>query len=306
MLDVHQLQVFMVAAELLNFSQAAKKLHMSQPSVTQHVRCLEERFQKPLFVRFRNHLTLTDAGATLLPLAAEMVQLSIRTEEIIQSLDGDICGHLILACTTTPGKYILAPRIANFLKLHPQVSATVKVMGRGEAMRQLLSGRVNLAVTSVIEYSPEIDFCKLLTDEIHLTVSASHPWAMKGQISVDELLEERFIMREETSGNYACVRAALATIGVNIDSLNRILTLGNSEAIAFAIMEGVGVGFVSNMIFRNMKEGRMVQVKVENLQIHQDVTLLQSQRQRASSAQIAFWQYISELEQPGNGSSAKA
>lgn len=292
MLDVHQLHVFMVAAETLNFSQAARKLHMSQPSVTQHIHNLEEHFHSPLFVRRKNQLALTEAGKALFPLAIEMVNMSIRTDEIMQSLHGEVRGELILACTTTPGKYVLAPLMGVFLQLHPGVIGTIKVMSRMEAMRQLLSGRVNMAVASVLEYSADIDFQKLLTDRIVLTVPLDHPWALRSEISPDELLDERFIMREETSGNYNSVRGALAEINVNIESLNRVLTLGNSEAIAYAIVEGVGVGFVSNMIYERLLVGKVAQVHVAGLKVTQDVTIMQSRRQLASTAQMAFWQYI--------------
>jgi len=296
MLDVHQLQVFMVAAQTLNFSQAAKKLHMSQPSVTQHIQRLEDHFHAALFSRRKNQLKLTEAGKALLPLAIEMVNMSIRTDEIMQSLQGEVRGELILACTTTPGKYILAPLMGAFLNLHPRVTGTIKVMSRVHALQELMSGHVNLAVASVLEYSPDIDFQKLLTDRIELTVPLDHPWALRGEISPDELMDERFIMREETSGNYNSVRAGLAEIDINIESLKRVLTLGNSEAIAYAILEGVGVGFVSNMIYERLLVGRVAQVRVTGLEVNQDVTIMQSRRQLASTAQLAFWQYVHDRQ----------
>ncbi|MCI0398891.1 MAG: LysR family transcriptional regulator, partial [Chloroflexi bacterium] len=81
MLDAHQMNVFLQAAKTLNFTQAARQLHMTQPSVSQHIQALEQYFNAPLFVRAGRHLTLTDAGAILMPLAQEMVLLSQQIEE---------------------------------------------------------------------------------------------------------------------------------------------------------------------------------------------------------------------------------
>ena len=69
MLDIHQLNIFVVAAETLNFTQAAQQLHMTQPSVSQHIQALERHFDIELFIRNGRNLELTDAGMALLPMA---------------------------------------------------------------------------------------------------------------------------------------------------------------------------------------------------------------------------------------------
>ncbi len=85
-LDVHQLNVFLASAETLNFTRAAKQLHMTQPSVSQHIQGLERHFDLPLFIRSGRNLELTDAGLALLPFAREAVSLSVRIDETMESL----------------------------------------------------------------------------------------------------------------------------------------------------------------------------------------------------------------------------
>ena len=92
MLDAHQLNVFLTAAETLNFTQAAQRLHMSQPSVSQHIHALEKRFRAKLFSRSGRSLQLTDEGTTLVPLARELVKQSILIEETMDSMKGDVIG----------------------------------------------------------------------------------------------------------------------------------------------------------------------------------------------------------------------
>ncbi len=107
MLDTHQLHVFLVAAETLSFTKTARRLHMSQPSVSQHIQTLERHFDKELFTRAGRSIMLTDAGQALLPMAREIVNQSVSIEETMRSLDGEVHGHLLVGCSTTPGKYIL-------------------------------------------------------------------------------------------------------------------------------------------------------------------------------------------------------
>lgn len=294
MLDTHQLQVFLAAAETLNFSRAAERLHLSQPSVTQHIQLLEAHFGVPLFLRAGRRVSLTEAGARLVPLAREMVMASIRTDEIMESLKGEVHGELRIGCSTTPGKYVLPPLLADFMRLYPRVEAVVNVTSRDRALRMLSDGRVHLALSSVFEYSSEIEFHRFITEPIVLITPPDHPWALRGEIEPDELMDMRFILREETSGTYAVLRDGLAKIGMNITTLNRVLTLGNSEAIAFAVQEGIGVGFVSRLVARRIVSNSVAQVRVKSLDLSQDVYIGRHLSHPATSAQAAFWQFVTD------------
>lgn len=88
MLDAHQLNVFLTAARTLNFTAAARQLHMTQPSVSQHIQALEQHFDLQLFIRSGRHLRLTDAGEALLPMAQEMVSISQSIDNKMESLKG--------------------------------------------------------------------------------------------------------------------------------------------------------------------------------------------------------------------------
>lgn len=294
MLDTHQLQVFLAAAETLNFSRAAERLHLSQPSVTQHIQLLEAHFGMPLFLRAGRRVSLTEAGARLVPLARELVLASIRTDEIMDSLKGEVHGELRIGCSTTPGKYVLPPLLAEFMRHYPRVEAEVNVTSRDRALRMLRDGRVHLALSSVFEYSSEIEFHRFITEPIVLITPLDHPWAQRSEIEPDELMDMRFILREETSGTYTVLRDGLAKIGINITTLNRVLTLGNSEAIAFAVQEGIGVGFVSRLVARRIVRNSVAQVHVKSLDLSQDVYIGRHLGHPATSAQAAFWQFVTD------------
>ena len=81
MLSVHQLSVFVTAAETLNFTVTAKRLHLTQSSVSQTIKALESQLEVELFERKARTLKITDAGNVLLPMAREIVQDSIRATE---------------------------------------------------------------------------------------------------------------------------------------------------------------------------------------------------------------------------------
>jgi DNA-binding transcriptional LysR family regulator len=299
MLDSHQLNVFIIAAETLNFTQAAKKLHMSQPSVSQHVQALEKHFNTDLFTRSGRNLQLSDAGLALVPAAREMVRQSVRIEEMMASLQGDIYGHLMVGCSTTPGKYVLPQLLANFHRKHPKVRVTCQVAPQQQAIQMLCEGEIHFALSSYYEEScREAEFLHFMSESVHLVAPIGHPWAERGEIEPHELFEADFIFREEDSGTFKAVEEALWGIDIDADKLQTLLVLGNSEAIALAVQEGIGVGFVSKVVVELLGQDRVVPVKIKGLNIYRQISIGRHIGHPATKAQDAFWNFITGLPIP--------
>ncbi len=293
MLDVHQLNVFVVAAEALNFTQAAQQLHMTQPSVSQHIQGLERHFDTLLFLRNGRNLELTDAGMALLPLAKEAVMLSMQIDETMISLKGDLYGHLIVGCSTTPGKYILPHLLAQFHHKYPQVRVTCQVSPQADALQNLEDGNSHFALFSLShEDFPDLEAIAFMCDQITLIAPMDHPWAERGVIEPQELLEGEFIMRETSSGTFSAVREAMAKHDVSISDLRILITLGNAEAIALAVQEGIGVGFVSKLVIDRLCRGKVAEVRVRGMEICRQIQFGRNNRRMATNAQKAFWEFL--------------
>lgn len=294
MLDAHQLNVFLTAARTLNFTAAARQLHMTQPSVSQHIQALEQHFGLQLFVRSGRHLRLTDAGEALLPMAQEMVSVSQSIDNKMESLKGDVYGRLVVGCSTTVGKYVLPFLLASFMQQHPKVEASCYVTPRKMAVQMLCDGDVHVALASAQELNPSLQFSRFITDRVSLIVPLNHPWADRDWIDPDELLDVNFIWREEGSGTRFVAEEKLRELGIGFSQLKTILTLGNSEAIALAVQEGIGVGFVSQIIISRLVEGKVAPVKVRGLEIEQEIFIGRDANRLGTTAQTAFWEFVTD------------
>ncbi len=297
MLDTHQLHVFVVAAETLNFTEAARQLNMSQPSVSQHIRSLEKHFNTRLFERIGRGIRLTDEGNALLPLAREIVYQSIRIEEAMASLRGEIFGSLLVGCSTTPGKYVLPQILVEFHRLYPKVSVVCQVSSQQHAIELLCSGKIHFALSSRISLPcTGAEFRLFMQDPVVLLVPEDHPWAKQGRVTPEELRRGTFLLREPGSGTYDAIDEALHNTGVvSIHELNIIMTLGNSEAIALAVQEGLGVGFVSHMIATRIPKGGVKIVPIEGVEICRDIYIGRQTVHPATAAQTAFWELAQTL-----------
>ena len=292
MLNAHQLNVFQIAAETLNFTRAATLLEMSQPSVSQHIQALEQHFGLALFHRSGRSLELTDAGLVLIPIAREFIYLSTHIEETMASIIGDVFGHLMVGCSASTGRYILPQLLADFHREYPQVKATCKVAPQEIALQMLCDGKVHLAITSSPELCKRAEFSKFITDKTILIVPLTHPWVNKGFITPNELLDVEFILPDEGSETHIAVRDALAEVGISIYQLKSIMVLGSAEAVALSVQEGLGAGFVSKIVVNKLVQNRVKSIEIQGLEINQDIYIGRYPSRPQSAAQAAFWKFV--------------
>lgn len=293
MSDTHRLHIFLVAAETLNFSEAARQLHMTQPSVSQHIQALEQQFEQPLFYRCGRYVELTPAGRRLVELGSDMMERWTQIEEEMESLKGEVAGHLIVGCSTTPGKYILPPLLAQFHRRYPRVSIACHVASQAQSLQMLCDGDVHFALASAPHIChSDVEFRPFIVDPVELIVPLSHPWAARGIVEPDDLLAGGFIMREPMSGTREAVREALAGLGIAENELPAFLTLGSSEAIAMAVEEGLGVAFVSRIVARRLAGSRVKPVRVRGLTIEREIHFGRHTRRPPTRAQAAFWEHF--------------
>ena len=295
MLNIHQLNVFVIAAETLNFTQTAKRLHLTQSSVSQHIKSLENQLGVELFERKNRSLEITDAGMVLLPMAREIVDGSIKVAEQMELLKDEIHGHLVVGCNTAPGKYLLPTLLAKFHEQYPLVRISCQVLPMKEVLQGLSEGEVHFAICNVDEHRQDAgEFHLYLEEPILLIVPIDHPWADREMIEPEELYEEKFIMREENSGTYRNVRRGLMDIGIDVEKLDTFMEMGTSEALALAVEKRLGVGFVSKMILEKICSGRVASVQVRDMNILQPIYLGRQISNPATSAQAAFWEFVRE------------
>ncbi len=291
MLDLNALNVFLAAAETMNFSEAGRRLNLSQPAVSMQIQGLEAQLGAALFHRAGRHIALSEAGEALIPLARDLLHHARQVEEVLLSLQGQIHGLLRLGCSTTSGKYVLPRLVARLHQRHPHVQVICDVQGREVVLRKLLAGQVQIAISSLNEPHKDIEYRPFLNDPVILIAPSDHRWVRSGGvIQPEDLLDEHFILREEGAGTREAVEQGLAWHGLHIEDLDTIMVLGNSEAIRMSVQEGMGVAFVSSMVAAEaIASGLLARVIVTGLELRHTLYLARHNGRPATGAQTAFW-----------------
>lgn len=295
-INTRQLEVFLAASETLNFTQAAQKLNISQPSVSQHIQALEEHFGMALFSRSGRTIELSDAGNTLLPLAREIVYMTARLEESMSSIKEGVHGHLRLGCGTATGRYIIPRVLACYHQICPQVRATCVAGSQAEVLSLLSDGKIQLAFTGSQEEIQDIEFTKLSTETVRLIVPARHPLAAKDSIALHELNGVDVILPPATSDIYEIVSLELTKAGFAVKNLSSQLTMGNLESIALSVQEGLGVAFVPDLVIDQLTPDSVQIVDIQGVNIEMDLYLARNLRRSATAAQIEFSKLIQEID----------
>ncbi|HSQ17738.1 MAG TPA: LysR family transcriptional regulator [Anaerolineales bacterium] len=293
MIGIERLKTFLRAAESLNFSETAKQLHLSQPTVSSQIKILEKDLGVVLFTRTNTGLQLTEAGRLLLPWAHRLLHDSNNMQAMMASIQGDVVGELSIACSTTAGKYVLPQMAARFCQLHPGVKVRILACTSEDVTLRLLEGEAHIGVMSREVLNAGLESQKFFQDTITLIIPYNHRWALRKVIDPGELLEEPIIMREETSGTRRVVLSELAKHDIGLDDLSVFMELGNAEAIVRTVAAGYGVAFVSNLASAcPLERGNVIDLDVDGLQLKRTIYMARKAGSSPHRPRDAFWGFI--------------
>ncbi len=244
-------------------------LHVSQPSVTSHVKALEQELGTRLFERTAAGVRLTPAGDRLLRYAGQVCHLANEAVTDIARLNGEERGRLALGASTTIAQYLLPRLLAQFVQLHPRIELSVVSANTAKIAARVLERESDLGLIEGPPGATELKIEKFVDDRIVVIVPENHPFlqAQNGPPRIAELAAEPLLMREPGSGTRRVVEEALRNRGVHQRDLRIMMELDSTEAIKSGVEAGLGVGFVSRWALRNWGPPSVRAVRVAGLSI---------------------------------------
>lgn len=265
MLENFRLRVFRAVASHLSFSRAAEELLLTQPAVTQQIRALEDQLGVSLFDRSGGRVSLTQAGAALLPFAEQSKDLSDRALSAIAALSGQESGELSVGASQTIGQYLLPGFVAGFLRLHPRIRVAVCSGNTEQMLEALLTRQIQLALIEGPEQRKDLQIVPFMEDQMVLVVPGGHEWAGQ-EIAPNDLVKQPLLTREFGSGSRRVVERALTRAGIRLKQLQIRMELDSTEGLLSAVEAGLGLAFVSRWAVRNqLALGTLSIARVEGL-----------------------------------------
>lgn len=295
MINLPELKVFVTAAEELNFSRAAERLHLSQSAVSQNIQAIEREYNVELFVRHGRSVRLSEAGQLLLPKARDVLNSTRLLEDVLLNAKGDVVGELAISCSTTSSQYLIPNLLVSFNNQYPHVRIRVSEMRRSAVVEEVLAQATNFGVVGKLVEHRDIEHQLLFEDQVVLIVPIDHPWAKGGKVTPKDLIGQPFIRREYRSGTCELLYAALSQHGIQPDMLSTVMELGNAEAVEMAVEKKAGIAFISQLVAsRALALGRVKKVVVEGLNVSQKIYLCRHAANTFTVAETKFWEFVTE------------
>lgn len=236
MLNLLHVQSFLAVVESGSFGEAARRLRCSQPTVSQHIRKLEESLQTALLLRERQPCAPTPEGEAFLPYARSLLKVAGRAEVAVKGR------ALVIGASSNVGIYMLQPHVTSFSENGGAGTEVDLWIGNNpELADKLERHEVDVAVMEWWDGRPGFAASLWRREPLVVIVPPDHPWADAAAVDKAQLAEEPLIGGEPGTGTGRVLRTAL---GEAAHGLRVGLQLGSTEAVKHAVKAGLGVSLV--------------------------------------------------------------
>src|SRR5262245_9247886 len=190
-MEMHQLRYFVAVAQTGNFSRAAERCHVSQPSLSQQIQKLERRLGQPLLQRLGRRTVPTDAGRLLLERALTILASADDAERRLRGGQDAETGRLAIGAIPTIAPYVLPGTLKSFARHGPRAELIVREDVTSQLVPAVIEGEFDLALVAMPIDDPHVYAEPLLTEPLFLALPRRHPLAGKKRITVQDLASER-------------------------------------------------------------------------------------------------------------------
>lgn len=282
-MDLWQLHIFVSVVEKKSFSKASEAINLSQPTVSTHIKELEEHFQCRLLDRLGKTTEPTRAGIILYDHAKRLLALKDLTESAMLDFLGHTKGTLAIGGSTIPAGYLIPKLMGAFAKKFPDVAISLSAGDTLQMIDAIKQGEIEVGVVGALKEDPAIRQEKLVADEMKLIVPAGHKWAGQKSIECSKLFLEPFIAREKGSGTWQSILGSMDAAGFNSRNFKPQVTMGNSVSVIQGILNQVGISILSTIaVAHEIETGRLHALSVKGLDLNRYFYLTLSSKRSQS------------------------
>ena len=263
-MNIRKLEIFYKTAKCLNMSQVAKDMYISQPSISQCISEIESEIGTKLFDRIGKKLYLTHEGKIFYEYTRRILNIYEEGINVVRSSKSNK-GKLVIGASTTIGTYIMPPIINRFNKKEKYIEISMIIDNKQNIEELILNNKVDIAFIEGTVSSKEIILKNIWTDELVFISSINHEWNGKEYLDLEDLKNNKFIIREDGSGTRERFEDFLEDKDIEFDSY---IELSNLEAILNYVKLNMGVScvpYISVLSEESLKSINVYRIKEHNI-----------------------------------------
>jgi DNA-binding transcriptional LysR family regulator len=250
-MNYHQVKVFITVAEKKSFSETAKILHMSQPTVTSQIKALEAELNTKLLNRNTKNVELTSSGEIFFRHGKEILNITDLIQKEISGLSDTLEGVLVVGASLTTGEVMLPQFLGSFTQQYPKIRISIEVTNTEQIVSKIRDGILDIGLIEAPITASDLKVVPFRQDELVLIASSDfhHPLLDEkyGMAKPQLLLDAPLILREVGSGTRKVLEEGLNRIGMSLDHIQPFIELGSTEAIKSLVEQNLGVSVISRI-----------------------------------------------------------
>lgn len=296
-MNLKQLESFCYIIETNSFSEAAKKLFLTQPTISSHISLLEKELSTQLLIRTTKDVTPTDAGKKLYTYAKQMLQIQNTILEEFHVKSEYEKNVITLGASSIPEQYILPEILPKYLKKNKNEFK----IGQGdsfEIINQVVNKEIEIGLVGTQIETSNCIFEPFYKDKLVVITPVNQKYLqMKEEgFHIKDLLKEPIIMREEGSGTRKEIKKFLNHMKINDGSLNIIATLNSTEAIKRSVANNMGISIISNLAVQDyIKEKRVLAFDLAEENIYRNLYIVRNKEMYMSKSSLKFIKFMREI-----------
>lgn len=293
-ITIQQLQSLVNVVEERSFSRAAKKMRLSQPSLTKHIQHLEDIVGARVMVRKQTGVSLTPEGKIVYESAKRIFRMIDETGEKIARMHENESGNLYIAASTIPATYILPRLIHTFKASYPEINCFVKTRDSEETIAMILDDEAEIGFIGRPLEHRKLYAESLWKDKMILVVPQKHKWEGRKSVNIDEVSVEPFIIREHGSATRATLEKYLhEKKKKTLSTFNVTGEMGSSEAVKESVLAGLGISIISHhAVKREIESGLLIEMPVKNCRIERNFYVIYKKQLNLMNHHRLFFDFL--------------
>ena len=295
-MDIRKLEVFCRVVDLKSFTGAAESVLLSQPTVSEHIRNLENELGHKLINRLGKEIEATPVGRILYEYGSNIIRTQQEAVQAFEQYSGTLRGKIKIGCGTIPGTYILPELISRFHDEHPTLNTLLRITSSKTIAMEVLSGELELGFVGARWKETRLDWTEMFSDELTLALHPDHPLAELTEVRLEDVIDMPFILREPESGTRKVFSGLLAQAGLKESDLHIVAEIESTAAVKEAVKAGIGLSVLSKRAARDdVQCGRLVTVGIQGLDLNRPFYFIKRKNRDLSPVAKAFWDYLRKM-----------
>jgi DNA-binding transcriptional LysR family regulator len=294
-MDIHHLKIFVSVYRNKSFTKASEQLHISQPTISEHIKNLEKELNLKLFDRLGRSILPTQEAEALYPRALQLLDDLKRIQEEVTANGDGLKGKIIIGASTLPGAYLLPGKAHTFKQQFPETVFEILIESSKKITDMVLNHDLVCGIVGAKMESSKLNYTPLIEDELVLV--AGKDMTIKKTIKPRELSSLPLLMREVGSGTRQTFVNYLKKKKIRVTDLNIVTTLGSTSAVKQAVKAGLGASILSRIaIQEELVNGSLIEIPIKSLQMKRKFYLVHMKKRSLPAQYLAFCQHMKENE----------